>query len=60
MILIEIQYKIYNDQFLAIIEVFKIWCYYLESYKHKVFVLTDHNNLCCFINTKSLSFQQVR
>ena len=52
-------YKIHNGELLAIIEVFKTWQYYLEGYKHKVFVLTNHNKLCCFIDTKSPSFCQV-
>ena len=35
---------------LAIVEVLKTWHYHLEGCKHKVFVLTDHNNLCWFID----------
>ena len=38
----------------------KTWRHYLEGCKHKVLVLTNHNNLCRFIETKSLSFRQVR
>ena len=37
----EIQYKNYNSKFFIIIEIFKTLRYYLESYKHKVFGLTD-------------------
>ena len=54
------QYKTYNGKLLAIIKVFKTWRHYLESCKHKVLVLTDENNLCCFMDTKSLSSRQVR
>ena len=47
MILAKIQYKTHNNELLAIIEAFKIWRHYLESYKYKVFVLTNHYNLYC-------------
>ena len=60
MIPVETWYKTHNGKLLAIVEVFKTWCYYLESYKHKVLVLTNHNNLRCFMDTKSLSSRQVR
>ena len=58
-ILAEIWYEIYNGKLLAIVKAFKIWQYYLKSYKYKVFILIDYNNLCHFINTKSLNFRQV-
>ena len=51
----ETWYEIHNGKLLAIIKIFKIWRHYLEGYKHKVFVITDHNNFCCFMDTKSLS-----
>ena len=60
MIPAEIQYETHNGKLLAIIEAFKIWRYYLEGCKHEVLILTDHNNLCCFMDTKSLSSKQVR
>ena len=60
MIPAETQYKTNNGELLAIIEVFKTWRHYLKKCKHEVLVLMDHNNLCCFMNTKSLSFRQVR
>ena len=46
MISAEMRYKIHDGELLAIVEVFKTWQYYLEDCKHKVLVLTDHNNLC--------------
>ena len=52
-------YKTHNGQLLAIVEAFKTWQHYLEGCKHEVLVLTNHNNLCRFIKTKSLSFYQV-
>ena len=59
MIPAETQYETHNGELLAIVEAFKTWRHYLEGCKHEVFVITDHNNLRCFINTKSLSSRQV-
>ena len=59
MILAETSYETYNGEFLAIIKAFKTWRYYLKGFQHKVFVLTDHNNLKQFMKRKSLSFRQV-
>ena len=60
MIPAETRYETYDGELLAIIEVFKTWRHYLEGSQHEVFVLTDHNNLYRFIETKSLSSKQVR
>ena len=60
MISIETWYKTHNGKLLAIVEAFKTWRQYLEGCKHEILVLTDYNNFCRFIDTKSLSFQQVR
>ena len=60
MIPVKTWYKTDNSKFLAIVEVFKTWRYYLEGCKHEVFVLTDHNKLRRFMDTKSLSSRQVR
>ena len=54
------RYETHNGELLAIIEAFKTWRHYLEGWKHEVLVLTDHNNLCRFMDTKTLSFRQVR
>ena len=59
MIPAETWYETHNGKLLAIVEAFKTWRHYLEGCKHKVFVLTDHNNLRRFIDTKNLSFRQV-
>ena len=56
---VEIQYKTHNSKFLAIVKAFKIWHHYLENCKYNVFILTDLNNLCHFMDTKSLSSRQV-
>ena len=59
MIPAETRYKTHNAELLAIIEAFKTWKHYLEGCKHKVLVVTDHHNLCRFMDTKSLSSRQV-
>ena len=56
----EIRYKTHDAELLAIVEAFKTWRHYLEGCKHEVLVLTNHNNLRRFMNTKSLSSRQVR
>ena len=60
MILAETKYETHNGELLIIIEAFKIWRHYLKAYKHEVLILTNHNNLCWFMDTKSLSSKQVR
>ena len=60
MILAETRYKTHNSELLAIVEAFKTWKHYLEESQHEVLVLTNHNNLRRFIETKSLSSRQVR
>ncbi len=60
MIPAETRYNTHDGELLAIVEVFKTGRHYLEGYKHEVLVLIDHNNPQCFIDTKSLSFRQVR
>ena len=59
MIPMETRYEMHDGKFLAIVEAFKTWKHYLEGSHHEVFMLTDHNNLCRFMNTKSLSFKQI-
>ena len=60
MIPAETRYETYNGELLAIVEAFKTWKHYLEGSQHEVLVLTDHNNLRRFMDTKSLSSRQVR
>ncbi len=55
MIPVETWYETHNGELLAIVKVFKTWKCYLKDCKHEVLVLTDHNNLQHFINTKNLS-----
>ena len=59
MIPAEMKYKTHNGELLAIVEAFKTWKYYLKGCKHEVFILTNHNNFCWFMDTKSLSSRQV-
>ena len=60
MIPAETRYKTHNAELLAIVEVFTTWRHYLEGCKHEVLVLTNYNNLRWLLDTKSLSFRQVR
>ena len=60
MIPAETRYETHDQELLAIVEAFKTWRYYLEGCKFEVLVLTNHNNLCRFMDTKSLSSRQVR
>ena len=60
MIPAETRYKTHDGKLLAIVEAFKTWRHYLKDCKHKVFVLTDYNNLCRFMDIKSLNSRQVR
>ena len=60
MIPAETRYETHDGELLAIVKAFKTWRHYLEDCKHEVLVLIDHNNLCCFMDTKSLSSRQVR
>ena len=60
MIPAETRYETHDGELLAIVEAFKTWRHYLKGCKHKVLVLTNHNNLRQFMDTKSLSSRQVR
>ena len=60
MIPAETRYETHDAELLAIVEAFKTWRHYLEGCKHEVLVLTDHNILRRFMDTKSLSSRQVR
>ena len=60
MIPAETQYETHDGKCLAIVQAFKTWRHYLEGCKHEILDLTNYNNLYCFMDTKSLSFRQVR
>ena len=57
---VETWYKTRDQELLAIIEAFKNWCHYLEGFTFEVLVLTNHYNVRRYMDTKSLSFTQVR
>ncbi len=59
MISTETRYETHDSELLAIVEAFKTGRHYLKGCKHEVLMLTDHNNLQHFIDTKSLSSRQV-
>ncbi len=60
MIPAETRYETHYQKLLDIVEAFKARRHYLESCKYKVLILTDNNNQCRFLDTKSLSSKQVR
>ena len=60
MIPAQTRYKTHDAKLLAIVKAFKNWRHYLEGCQYEILVLTDHNNLRWFMDTKSLSSRQVR
>jgi hypothetical protein len=56
----EESYETHDLELLVIVEAFKQWHHYLERSTHSVKVLTDHNNLCEFMNIKMLNEQQTQ
>jgi transposase InsO family protein len=56
----ELNYPIYDKEFLAIIQAFKEFRHYLTGSKHKVKVYTDHKNIAYFATTQELSKRQLR
>jgi hypothetical protein len=56
----ELNYPIYDKEFLAIVESFKEFRHYLLGSKHKVKVFTDHKNIAYFATTQQLSGRQLR
>jgi reverse transcriptase-like protein/integrase-like protein/chromodomain-containing protein/aspartyl protease len=56
----ELNYPIYDKEFLAIINAFKEWRHYLLGSKHTVKVYTDHKNIAHFATTQQLNGRQIR
>ncbi len=56
----EESYETHDLELLVIVEAFKQWHHYLERSTHSVKVLTDHNNLCEFMNIKMLNEWQAQ
>lgn len=59
MILAKTQYKIYDNELLAIVDISKIYEHHLESCKYKVVILTDQNNFYFFKDMKRLNLHQI-
>ena len=55
--LAELNYRITNEELLAIIDIFKQWRVYLEEAKRYIKVLKDYKNLTIFITTKVSNWQ---
>jgi hypothetical protein len=53
-----LNYDIYDKELLAIFEAFQEWHAYLEGSRHKILVVTNHNNLESFTTMKQLSHHQ--
>jgi hypothetical protein len=56
----ELNYDIYDKEFLTIVAAFQEWRVYLKGSKYQVKVLTDYKNFTYFITTKALNRRQVR
>lgn len=56
----ELNYPIYDQEFLAIVNCFKEFRHYLLGSNHKVKVYTDHKNISYFATTQKLSGRQLR
>ncbi|KAI8402590.1 hypothetical protein FOFC_17905 [Fusarium oxysporum] len=56
----ELNYPIYDKEFLAIVNCFEEFRHYLMGSKHKVKVYTDHQNISYFATTHELNRRQLR
>ena len=56
----ELNYPIYDKEFLAIFNAFKEFRHYLKGSLHQVKVYTDHKNITYFATTQNLSGKQLR
>ncbi|KAF4472883.1 pol poly, partial [Fusarium albosuccineum] len=56
----ELNYPIYDKEFLAIVNAFKAFRHYLLGSHHQIKVYTDHKNISHFAKTQELSGRQVR
>jgi hypothetical protein len=55
----ELNYPIYDKEFMAIVLSFKAFRHYLQGSMHKVKVYTDHKNIAYFTTTQQLSKRQL-
>lgn len=56
----ELNYPIYDKEFLAIVNCFKEFRHYLMGSMHQVKVYTDHQNIAHFATTQELNRRQLR
>lgn len=56
----ELNYPIYDKEFMAIVRCFEEFRHYLQGGKHRVKVYTDHKNITFFTTTQELSKRQLR
>jgi RNase H-like domain found in reverse transcriptase/Reverse transcriptase (RNA-dependent DNA polymerase) len=56
----ERNYSTHDGELLAIVQAFKNWRHYLEGSRFTIEVITDHNNLRYFMETKYLESRQAR
>jgi hypothetical protein len=56
----ELNYPIYDKEFLTIVNCFKEFRHYLRGSKHPVKVFTDHKNIAYFATTQELNRRQLR
>jgi hypothetical protein len=56
----ELNYPIYDKEFLAIVNCFKEFRHYLMGSHHQVKVYTDHQNIAHFATTQELNRRQLR
>ena len=60
LILLKLNYNIYNKELLAIVTVLKKWRAFLQRIIELFIIKTDHKNLIRFLTTKKLNYRQVR
>ena len=56
----ELNYDIYNKEFLTVFKAFYTWCHYLKGLECPIDIITNHKNLEYFLTTKILFYCQVR
>jgi hypothetical protein len=54
------RYETHDQELMAIVEAFRHWRHYLEGVSEPTQVLSDHQSLMAFMNTKKLSRRQAR
>src|SRR6266571_4485400 len=60
MILLELNYNIYNKELLGIVAALKEWRAFLQGTTKPFIIKTDYKNLTSFLTTKELNRRQVR